>query len=285
MAGFNTLGELGAARDEGRLHTAHLRKVPSQTTVSGNAYDLSMAAGNPKPNYYAATPLKAAVLDDFDGILHGDDKSPASKHLVAMGLMTPTAAFVGQFTLLDYLLFYPFVDGDAAGENQAMDNAVTLPRYTDGEGVRVIAVAVAPTTGGGSFTFDYVDHAGVARTSPTISVNTTAANIGTLVTSEQAVAAGGVRFLPLHQESRGVRSITNVSIITAAGGLFALVLVKPLASMVIREINTMTEREWPRHAAISPRIEDGAYLNMIVTPAGTLAAGILSGYLTFAWSA
>lgn len=284
MVGFNSIVELGRAQDEGRTHTAHLRKVPSQASVAGNWVDLSMAAGNPKPNYYASTPLVAQVLDGFDGIFHGDDKSPASMHLYQFGLVSPTAAFVGQFELLDYLLYYPFVDGDAVGDLQAMDNTLTLPRYTDGEGVRVMAVAVAPTTGGGSFTFDYIDADGVARTSPVISANTTAANIATLITSQQGVAAGGRCFLLEAAASRGVRQITGVTVISAIGGLFALVLVKPIAQHAIREINTPAEIEFPRQRPGCPRIEDGAYLNLICRPAATVAAGQLAGWAKFAWS-
>lgn len=284
MVGFNSHAELGRAFDEGRTHTAHLRKVPSQASVARNWVDLSMAAGNPKPNYYASTPLVAQTLEGFDGIFHGDAKSPASKHLYQFGLVSPTAAFVGQFELLDYLLYYPFIDGDAVGELQSMDNTVTLPRYTDGDNVRVMAVAVAPTTGGGTFTFDYVDADGVARTSPVISANTTAANIATLITSQQGVASGGRPYLLEAAASRGVRQITGVTVISAIGGLFALVLVKPIAQHAIREINTPAEIEFVRQRAGCPRIYDGAYLNMICSPAATVAAGLLAGWAKFAWS-
>ena len=37
-------------------------------------------------------------------------------------------------TWLDYLLYYPFIDGDAAGEQQDMFNTVALPRYTTRRG-------------------------------------------------------------------------------------------------------------------------------------------------------
>lgn len=284
MAGFNSHTELGRAFDQGRTHTAHLRKVPSQASVSGNWVDLSMAAGNPKPNYYAASPLVAATLEGFDGIFHGDAKSPASKHLYQFGLMTPTAAFVGQFELLDYLLYYPFVDGDAVGETQSMDNTVALPRYADGDGVRAMIVAVAPTTGGGTFTYDYVDTEGVARTSPVISCNTTVANIATVLTSEQGVAAGGQWSLRMDAASKGIRYVTAVNVISAIGGLFSLVLVKPLAQAAIREVSVASEIEFGRQRPIFPRIYDGAYLNMICRPSGSVAAGQLAGWAKFAWS-
>lgn len=57
MAGFANVAQLAAANAAGRTHTCSLRKVPSQASVAGGWADLSMAAGNPKPQYYAATPL------------------------------------------------------------------------------------------------------------------------------------------------------------------------------------------------------------------------------------
>lgn len=242
-----------------------------------------MAAGNPKPNYYAASPLVAATLDGFDGLFHGDDKSPATKHVTHIGAVTPTAAVLGRLTMLDYLLYYPFVDGDAAGEAQSMDNTVVLPRSTDGMGVQVMAVAVAPTLGGSSFNFEYIDSNGDPQTSNTISANTTAANIATIITSEQAQVAGGRPFLPLIGNAAGIRSITAVNVLTAMGGLFSLVLVKPVLDIAIREISTMAERNFVRQTPFPPKVEDGAYLNWILNPAGSVAAGILTGYCNFAW--
>jgi hypothetical protein len=281
--GFRNVAALAGSYDAGRVHACSIRKVPSQTTTAGHWADLSMAAGNPKPQYYASTPLAAAVLDDFDGIFHGDDKSPSTKHLTHLGLMTPTAGLVGRYELLDYLMYYPFIDGDSLDE-QTTDNTATLPRYTDGDGVRVMAVASAPTAGAGTFTFNYVNQNGDARTSPTINCNTAATNIATLVTSEQATTAGGQWFLPLTGGDTGVRSITSVTFTVASGGLIAFVLVKPLASLAIREINTMAEREFVTQLPGAPRIYDGAYLNLVMNCAATIAAGQLAGYAKFAWS-
>jgi hypothetical protein len=281
---FRNVGALAACEAAGRTHFCSIRKVPSQATVAGNWADLSMAAGNPKPQYYASTPLKFATLDGFDGIFHGDAKAPATKHLTHLGLMTPTAGLVGQYNLLDYVGYYPFVDGDSLDE-QSMDNAVTLPRYTDGDGLMVMAVASAPTAGGGAFTFNYVNQAGAARTSPAISCNVTATNIATLVTSEQAQVSGGRWFLPLLGGDTGVRSITSVTFSVASGGLVALVLVKPLATLAIREVSTMAEREFVTNLPGAPQVFDGAYLGLIANCAATIAAGQLAGYAKFAWSA
>jgi hypothetical protein len=282
MVGFRNVAAYAAAEEAGRTHFCSLRKVPSQASVAGHWVDLSMAAGNPKPQYYAAAPLVSQVLDGFDGIFHGDAKAPASKHLTDIGLMTASAGLVGQYTLLDYLLYYSFVDGDDLG-TQVLTTGVTLPRYASGEGVMVMAVVVAPTAGGGSFTFDYIDSDGVARTSGLIACNTTATGIASLLTSEASV--GGRVFLPLAAGSRGVRSITGVTMASASGGLFALVLVHPIASTAIREINTPAEVNFVVMKPEAPRIEDGAYLGLIMNCASTVAAAALAGYAKFNWSA
>jgi hypothetical protein len=284
--GFTGIAEYAGAEAAGRTHFCSFRKVPSQASTAGWWVDLSMASGNPVPNYYAAAPLEAKVLDGFDGIWHGDNKSPASKHLTAFGLMTPTAALVGQYVLCDYVLYYPFVDGDSS-DAQAFDNTVTLPRYTTGDGLQVMAVLVAPSTGSGQFTFEYVNQDGNTSTSPTQFCATTAANIATIATSQQALSSTSQPagpFLTLAAGDRGVRSITSVTFTVPNGGLVALVLVKPLASFAIREVSTMNEVQLVRLRPGCPQIEDGAYLNLLCNPAGSVAAGILAGYATFAWS-
>lgn len=281
MPGYRNVAAYARAEESGRTHFCSLRKVPSQASTAGHWVDLSMAAGNPKPQYYAAAPLAAQVLDGFDGIFHGDAKAPATKHLTDIGLMTPSTALVGRYSLLDYLLYYSFVDGDDLAP-QVMTNPVSLPRHATGEGVQVMAVVVAPTAGGGSFTFDYIDSDGLAQTSPVIACNATSTSIASLLASEASV--GGHVFLPLSGTSRGVRQITGVTMLSASGGLFALVLVKPLYSMAIREINTMAEVNMLTMFPALPPIPDGAYLGLIMNCASSVAASTLTGYAKFAWS-
>ena len=284
MGGFSTVGAFADAYESGRVHTCHLRKVPSQASAARWWADLSMGAGNPKPQYYAAAPLAAQVLSGYDGIFHGADKAPATMHLARLGLMTPTAALVGRYMLADYLLYYPFVDGDDT-DTQTLDNTTTLPRFATGAGVQVMAVLVAPSTGGGVFTFEYVNQDGVTRTSPAQACATTAGNIASIATSQQAVAGmPGGPFLALASGDTGVRQINSVTFSIVNGGLLALVLVRPIADLAIREINTAAEFASVQSRPL-PTIEDGAYLNLICNPAGSIAAGVLAGYAQFVWSA
>ena len=175
------------------------------------------------------------------------------------------------------------VDMDSA-DLQELDNTTTLPRYADGEGVQVMAVAVTPSVGGGTFTFDYYNQNGVLKTSPVQSCNTAAGAIASLITSQAATAAFKGPFLRLADGDTGVRSIVSVTAGVLNGGLIALVLVKELCNHTIREIKTTNELHFPVHQMLPPRIVDGAYLNLIVLPAATIAAGLLLGQAKFIWN-
>lgn len=281
--GFRNIRTYVDAHHAGQRHTCHFRKVPSQASVAGWWVDLSMAAGNPKPNYYVGSPLEATALDGANGLFHGFDKSPASLFVTEWALCTPTAALVGQYKLLDYLVFYPFIDLDDA-DPQTMDNDVTLPRYTDGAGVMAMMVATAPTTGSGTFTFDYVNQDGVQKTSPTQFCTTTAASIASIATSQPASVAGNGPFLTLASGDTGIRSVVSHTNLSLNGGLGTIVLVKPLADHMIREINIPSELMYIIQDPEIPRIYDGAYLNMIMNCAATVAAGQLVGRMKFVWN-
>jgi hypothetical protein len=198
--------------------------------------------------------------------------------------MTSTAnAIPSHWMLLDYLLYYPFIDMDAVGETQEMVNTTTLPRYTTGAGVRMMAVNVAPTVGGGQFFVTYTNQAGVAgRVTPT-QFCSAATNIATLTATTQA--AGGFQpFIPLQDGDTGVRSVQSVTFTVANGGLMALVLVAPIRNLTLRDVNAPTEKESIRELPHAPRIYDGAYLNLIgMTTTGSIASGLIAGYAEFVW--
>lgn len=280
IRGYYSLGE--AARN-GQVHSAHIRKIPSQASTAGQWVDLSMAAGQPQPNYYASSPLEAATLNPLRGIFAGDDVSPLDKYVGEISLVAASANAVGQYQLLDYLLYYPFVDLDDTAE-QVLDNTTAqLTRYTDGAGVRAMLVLVAPTTGGGSFTYNYVNQVGVTRSSPVVACNTTAANIATIGTSQQAVANAGALFLPLASGDTGIREITSVQMLVPNGGLAALVLVMPISEISVRELNVPAERNYLSEGKAA-KVLPGAYLNLVMNCAGTVAAVTIAGRVSFVWA-
>lgn len=283
MAGFKSINAYADAYLGGAYTISSFRKVPTQANTAGNWMDLSMASGSPAPNYYAATPLISAKLDPQAGMYHGTDVSPSKKFLrLAQVFSTSASAAPSTWYLLDYLLYYPFVDMDAVGEEQSFTNALALDRYTDGAGVRMMMVNVSPTVGGGQFTVTYVNQDGVTKTTPNHFCSA-ATNIATL-TATTTSAAGFMPFLSLAAGDSGVRSVTSVTFSVANGGLCALVLVKPLRTLRIREANVATEVESVLQAPDLPRVYDGAYLNFIGnTPTGSIVSTVFAGLVEFTW--
>jgi hypothetical protein len=271
------------AMQNGQITIGHFRKVPGLASTAGCWTDVGMAAGNPPPNYYASTPLVASVLDGWRGIYHGDNKSPLEMYLSEVMLVTPTAAMVGIYRMMDYLLYYPFVDLDDTDPQTDFNNSITLPRYTNGTGVMAMLVAQAPTVGAGQFTFTYVNQNGDTRTSPINYCTTSGMNMGTLLTMQPASAGGRGPFLILAEGDTGIRQILTFTNSVSNGGLGAIVLVKVLADYFINEINTPVEASFPNMQPGPPRIYDGAFLNFICNPAGSIAAGLLTGRANFVW--
>lgn len=303
MAGFANVGEWADAADAGQGWIASYCKVPSAVaTITGQWFDFSTAARNPAPNYYASEPSVAAVLEGYKGIYHGGDVAPASKYVHRWTTMTgasaqnSTAARNVNMILCDYLLYYPFLDMDAAGEDQIMENTVTLPRYADGEGVRIMAVAQAATLGGGQFTVTYTNQDGTpGRVTPN-HFCPAAQPSGALV-SATTIAAGVHPFLTLQAGDTGVRSIESVNFSLANGGLVAFVLVKPLlnqsqvdesrrtTSGTLESFGCATEIEGIRQrAGPGERVYDGAYLMFIgQATTGSVASAQFCGLLETVW--
>lgn len=288
--GFANVRDLVEAETFGQSWYATFRKVPAVVTGAGTWYDYSMAPGLPAPQYYAAAPLTAQTLtrSGDGGIPHGGNVSPLSKYLRRLTMIQVTSAAVPQWMmLLDYLMFYPFVDMGTSDE-QSMTNVQTLPRYTDGIGVQIMAVLVAPHgLVGDSFFVTYTNQAGVAgRVTPLHTMSTAISVNGTILTTQQSGGARFGPFLTLQAGDYGVRSIESVKCTAGTDvGLFTLVLVSPLAEMGIRGIDAPTEKDFfLQSGGKVPRIADDAYLNFISCPNGSLTGAPLIGDAQFVWA-
>jgi hypothetical protein len=185
--------------------------------------------------------------------------------------------------LCDYLMFYPFID-EGTTDTQLMTNVNTLPRYTDGKGVQVIAVATNAGAGGQQFYFTYTNSNGVAgRTSQTVTMNTSTIT-GNILGSNTAIQNASNPFIGLQFGDSGVRSIESVTMLGIDTGLFALVLVKPLVQTCFREITVPYEKDFLLPTSDLIKIEDDAFLGFLVLPLGTLAATTLRGDLKVIWT-
>jgi hypothetical protein len=300
MAGFSTVGDFANADELGRSWLTQFRKtVASAATTTGAWIDYSYFPGSPAANFYASTPSTAALVEASRGI-YVPTVTPYQQHLNKFTVMTAnTGSAVNarqRLILCDYLLYYPFIDTDAIGEEQLMTNYAddplvpALPRYTWG---KVIAVGQSASSTIGTFTFTYTNQDGTAgRVSQAHSTFVIAG--GGQVVSADGVGASFNPYLALQVGDVGVQSIQSATFTAAGGGLMALVIVKPLYNgYVTQECRTTGGVAFGAadefmsliHQAGAPRIIDGAVLNFFAQGnAGSLASSQLVGTLETAWN-
>lgn len=294
MAGFVNVGEYAAADELGQCWVTSFRKtIASAATVTNAWIDYSYSPGSPPANFYASTPAAAALVEADKGF-RLPAVSPKTQHLHRLNVMTAnTASAVNarqRLVLCDYLLYYPFIDTDAIGEEQVLDNTVTIPRYTSG---RVVAVAQSASSTIGTFTFTYTNQSGVAGRVSQATRTFVVAGGGQVVSANGAGASYNP-YIPLAAGDSGVQSIQSVTFTGAGGGLMALVIVKPLFNgYVTQECRTTTGVAFGAadefmsliHSAGAPRIIDGAVLNFFAEGTqGSLASSQLVGFIETVWN-
>lgn len=284
--GFVSYKALTDSDDEGKRFFSFIHKSGHTAAAAGYRYiDLSMAAGTPKYNAYAGDATAFTPLSGVgnSGIYCGGDVSPYSKHLSKLGIQSMSAnSAPAEYWLCDYLGFYALVDMDST-DQQDMDNTLSLTRYTSGEGVRIMLVSTTPQTASVRVDISYTNQDGVSGR--VASTYTFANNTGVITCG---VAAGGALstqqwFAPLADGDSGVRSIESVTCLGSAGGFCAAVLVRPLAFIQQREVNTITEVSYITERPGAPRIYDGAYLNLLAHFGGNAASAVLRGYIETIW--
>lgn len=300
MAGFRSIAEYVAADDLGRCHVSQFRKVvASAATPTSGWVDYSYFAGLPTANFYASAPLVAAVLEQSKGI-YIPNVSPLKQFIKSFTVMsgaasaTTTTSQRQALMLCDYLMYYPFIDSDAIGEEQIMENPITIPRYGSGW---VMAVAQSAASTVGQFTMTYTNQAG---TPGRVSQNTftiSSLSGGGQIASTGASGAGFHPFVALQLGDTGVRSIESVTFSAPGGGLMALVIVKPiLRHVVTQECRRTTSTVFDSFGAADEilsiihnqqmnQVMDGAILNVMAQGfAGSLASSQFVGLLETVWS-
>jgi hypothetical protein len=296
VPGFRNLRAWTDADSAGQCHYTSFRKAVSSTATTTNAWiDYSYFPGSPVANFYASEPLAAAYVEASRGI-YVPTVAPATQWLRNVKLMsaanstTSTTNGRQQIVLADLLMYYPFIDTDAVGEQQDMINGVTLPRYTSG---RVIAVGQSAASTNGTFTFSYTNQDGTAgRTSQAHSTFAVAGG-GQVVASSVGAATSYHPYLALQANDSGVRSIESVTFTAGGGGLMALVIVHPLLECFLtqeaRRGTTDSFGACDEFASVintRPRqIKDGAVINLFAAGhAGSLASSIMAGMLETTWN-
>lgn len=132
-SGFIHAAAWAGAHEAGRRHITTFRKaVSSAATAAGNYVDYTYFAGNPVANFYASSPLESALVEQDKGIRlpEGDQWLRDLMVMSAAASATSTTNQNQTLVLCDYLMYYPFIDTDAVGEEQVLVNSVSLPRRT-----------------------------------------------------------------------------------------------------------------------------------------------------------
>lgn len=286
MSGFNGLWDLKNAINDGKIHYSTFRKAPPAGTQSNIWFDLSMSPGFPSPQYYASAPLIGTQMKKSvqGGLNHGTysaDKKFLNRIMAIVGVTTPLPL---RFILCDYLMYYPFIDTGTT-DVQVLDNTVTLPRYTTGEGVQAMIVTVAPCGGAQpTLNISYTNSEGTSgRTSGNVILSTAVYN-GAIMSNIHGGNHSNIPFLPLQSGDKGIRSVESVTISgTPDIGLLSLVLVRPLFGFTVNEITAPTEKN-PLYGADMPIIHEDAYLNFLLYSSGSLVSNNLLGEIETIWS-
>lgn len=255
-----------------------------------NFYVIPGAINGQSPRFtpYSAETVQGGI---WPGALTG---GTASKHLITMSGQTAGGTTVPiTLQLVDLLGCYGRVDANLATAI-TFGNTLTLPRHTDGAGVRAYSV-VAPTTLGANahnFVASYTNQAGTAgRSFPQTTAGTVSAVNSHI--SHSGTAANNIGpFLPLQSGDTGVRSIQTWQQTTAGGTASTfqnIVLAYPIMELQLTTQFLLAERDLFNQFPTLPEVQEasatsGACLAWLMySGAATPANTNFFGALRFAW--
>jgi hypothetical protein len=285
-----TVRDIVKSIDEGRYWDCYFHKNFGGTAATaGRWYDGSMLGGHYGSNPYVGTALAATKLwyKSVGGLWHGTNVSPKKKHLLLARMdSTSSTGYPSYFILCDYLVFYPFIDLDSTNE-QVLDNTVTLPRYTDGAGVK--AFLVCQIEAGASqigMTMQYTNQDGVEGKTTPYTLQITPSSIVTQVLPAGTLASQYGPFIPLAEGDTGIRKVESITFDAGMGaGYGSLVLCKPLASLPFLYYYSSVEQHQLIDCVRLPEIKDEAFLGVLMFAGAAIAAASrFIGKLSFVWN-
>ena len=296
MGGFTSQDDLiNQVSDLGNAYRTDWQKSTFTTTAqtAGLWYSLFRGGGNPPADTIMGTGTNLAfqALTDTTagatGIPHGGNVGDFKVLLNAAAQTAAATTAPCVLMLVDLLGFYPITTVTTTGD-QALNNTVTLPRYTSGAGVQAF---LTPSTVMGAATpnirLTYTDSGGTAGnlTPATLPIGNTAAAVTSVVYSGTGSGKFGP-FFPLAIGDSGIRSVQQFNLsATYVSGVLNLVLCKPLLTLPITTLGVTAERDLVNQFASLPKVYDGACLAwLMLAGAATPVGSPLSGHLEFGWS-
>ena len=268
--------------------------------VAGHWHHLINSAGTPPAATFGGAELTFTATDDTwsEGALqHGGDKSPDTKHLIALGGSIVAAAgapwFVLPIDLVGYAKLTTTNVSTAGAKTITMtpisNTAAKVDRYPNGVGLRMFVGAYA-AMGANAPTLQiaYTNQAGTAgRVTTAGCVSTASATSGTILNSGNAANKYGP-FLPLQGNDTGVKDIETLTwggTAHASGSVF-IGLCKPLCALPIPVPATglFNLFDYVNTIPSFPKIPDGANIHFLVFNTGaTTSGGTLYAAGQFAW--
>lgn len=217
----------------------------------------------------------------------------ATKHILNMSAMTSGATVVPTtLMLVDLLGVYGRIDSNT---NTALTlaNTLTLPRYTNGAGVRAFSCVFpsATSTGAHNMLMTYTNQTPTGSRAMPQTVAATVSALSTHIHHSGTAANNVGPFLPLQSGDTGIRSVQTWQQTAATGtATFTnLVLCKPIFSMPITTQFVLSERDLLNQFPSLPLVQEasatsGACLAWLqYAGAATPAATNFFGTLEFAY--
>ena len=233
----------------------------------------------------AFTPYTDTTVDNV--LWHGGNVSGDTKHAVNVGAWTQgSTGAPSVLQIVDLLGVYPRIQTNLA-TLQTLSNTQTLPRYTDGKGVRAY-FAINTTNGANAqnFVMSYTNQDDVTGRSLGAVVANTASAYQSHIGHSGTGASNFGPFLPLMATDQGIKSVQSCqfSAASASAGFIDLVLCKPILTIPITTAYVAAERNLLTQLPSLPRIYDGAVLGFLVFAGAAIATSVqFQGYIDLAW--
>jgi len=284
---IRTLRDVYAAFEEGRWHTQYIYKTASVAYTAQWA-PAHFQAGKPLGNPLLGDPLTftPCILDRNNAIWFPDIPEGQERYLASVTLRHRQSGFNSypSIVIYDLLGYYSQIDGDN-DEVQEFDNTESLPRYTSGEGVQLVMINhLSPAAAHGLAIINYTNSDGIDQ-QVTVNVPMNGLNLVCSGVRTGAAAETGPIGIRLGPGARGVRKVNWIKFTTLPSGLFAICLIKVLATLVAGDNNVTVEREfYSKAGCYMPRIYDGAFLTWMSRIGGSTGRTVTwYGDFTFIW--
>jgi hypothetical protein len=282
---INVVSDISDAFAAGRYHIQPFIKSWASTfNTAGAWWDATLSGNFPRASYYPGDDLVFTPYPSGNHLsfFHGGNVAPAQKILRTINIHGSAANLApSRYILCDFLGFAGGISWETS-ETQTINNAYTIPRYTDGKGVRALMVQLFGSNANAQYTINY-------RNSANQDVNSQiqfANSLGTGALQHARTAANYNPFIDLNHGDFGIKMVNSVTVSSLGAGIAVLILVKPIAEVIFREATLFApvEVDYLTTKTELPIIYDGATLNFLFTSVGNPAKLLSRGYLEFIWT-